>query len=73
VEGYHCSYGLNPGLEHLLAGSALKITGRDSAGEARAFELAGHPFFLLAQFQPERQALVGAVPPLVAAFVSAAA
>ena len=36
-EGYHCSFGLNPRLEHLLAGSALKITGRDPGGEARAF------------------------------------
>ncbi len=73
TEGYHCSFGLNPKLEHLLAGSALRITGRDSHGEARAFELVGHPFFLLTQFQPERRALNGTVPPLVMAFLSAAA
>ena len=73
VEGYHCSYGLNPGLEHLLAGSALRITGRDARGQARALELAGHPFFLLTQFQPERRALAGTVPPLVAALLAAAA
>jgi CTP synthase (UTP-ammonia lyase) len=59
--------------EHLLAGSALRITGRDSHGGARAFELTGHPFFLLTQFQPERRALSGTAPPLVSAFVSAAA
>ncbi len=72
-EGYHCSFGLNPELEHLLAGSELKISGRDPGGEARALELAGHPFFLLTQFQPERRALSGLVPPLVAAFLKAAA
>ena len=54
-EGYHCSFGLNPKLEHLLRGSALRITGRDPVGEARSLELTGHPFFVLTQFQPERK------------------
>ena len=72
-EGYHCSFGLNPALEHLLAGSGLKITGRDPGGEARALELAGHPFFLLTQFQPERRARTGSAPPVVAVFLKAAA
>ncbi len=71
-EGYHCSFGLNPALEHLLSGSALAVTGRDPSGEARALELAAHPFFLLTQFQPERRALAGSVPPVVRAFVAAA-
>jgi CTP synthase (UTP-ammonia lyase) len=59
--------------EHLLAGSGLKITARDPGGEARALELAGHPFFLLTQFQPERLALAGSAPPIVSAFLGAAA
>jgi CTP synthase (UTP-ammonia lyase) len=71
-EGYHCSFGLNPKLEHLLKGSALRITGRDPAGEARSLELTGHPFFVLTQFQPERSALVGTLPPVVSAFIDAA-
>jgi CTP synthase (UTP-ammonia lyase) len=71
-EGYHCSFGLNPRLEHLLVGSAMRITGRDPGGEARAFELAGHPFFVMTQFQPERNALTGGLPPVVSAFVDAA-
>jgi len=71
-EGYHCSFGLNPALEHLLSGSPLRIGGRSPEGEARALELDGHPFFLLTQFQPERRALAGEVPPPVAAFVEAA-
>jgi CTP synthase (UTP-ammonia lyase) len=72
-EGYHCSFGLNQELEHLLAGSALRISGRDPGGEARALELEGHPFFLLTQFQPERRALAGSAPPLVSAFLEHAA
>ena len=72
-ETYHCRFGLNPGLEHLLAGSALAITGRDARGEARALELAGHPFYVLTQFQPERGALKGRLPPVVKVFVEAAA
>ena len=72
-EGYHCSYGLNPGLEHLLDGSMLRITGRDERGEARALELGGRAFYLLTQFQPERSALDGTVPPIVTAFIAAAA
>ena len=71
-EGYHCSFGLNPALEHLLAGSSLRIGGRSPEGEARAMELDDHPFFVLTQFQPERRALAGEVPPPVAAFVRAA-
>ena len=71
-EGYHCSFGLNPKLEYLLDGSALRITGREPGGEARSLELDGHPFFVLTQFQPERRALAGVLPPLVSAFVSAA-
>jgi len=71
-EGYHCSFGLNRDLEYLLAGSELKISGRDPGGEARALELVGRPFFLLTQFQPERRALAGSVPPVAAAFLEAA-
>jgi len=38
----------------------------------RALELQGHPFFVATLFQPERAALTGRLPPLVAAFASAA-
>jgi len=71
-EGYHCSFGLNRTLEHLFEGTSLQVSGRGPEGEARALELNGHPFFLLTQFQPERRALSGSLPPLVAAFVEAA-
>jgi CTP synthase (UTP-ammonia lyase) len=72
-EQYHCNYGLNPEFERLFSGnSALQISARDSAGEVRAVELAGHPFFLGTLFQPERYGLRGVENPLITAFVAAA-
>ena len=72
-EGYHCSYGLNPKLEHLLAKSDLQVAARDINGEVRGMELQGKRFFVLAQFQPERAALNGTIPVVVDYFVTAAA
>jgi CTP synthase (UTP-ammonia lyase) len=69
-EGYHCSFGLNPAYESMFEGP-MKITGRDEAGEARAVELDGHPFFICTLFQPERWALEGCSNPLVAGLVNA--
>ena len=71
-EGYRCNYGLNPAYESLFRGTALKVAARDAAGEVRAVELAGHPFFVATLFQPERAALRGAEHPLITAFVGAA-
>ena len=72
VEMYHCRYGLNPDYQPLFDQGALHITGVDIHGEARVFELDGHPFFLATLFQPERAALKGMVPPLVEAFLQVA-
>ncbi|HEX7241619.1 MAG TPA: CTP synthase, partial [Longimicrobiaceae bacterium] len=72
-EGYHCSFGLNPAYRAALEAGGLRFTGEDEAGDARAAELDGHPFFVGTLFQPERAALRGEVPPLVRAFVRAAA
>jgi CTP synthase (UTP-ammonia lyase) len=71
-EVYHCSYGLNPKFEHLLRQSDLRISARDEKGEARAFELVTHPFFICTLFQPERAALMGKNHPLIRAFLAAA-
>jgi len=73
IEAYHCSYGLNPIFRERLSGGPLRICAEDSAGDVRAIELDGHPFFIGTLFQPERSALVGQPHPLVAAFVTAAA
>jgi CTP synthase (UTP-ammonia lyase) len=74
-EGYRCRFGLNPDfLEALLAGP-LTVAATGPGGDARALELrrGEHPFYLLTLFQPERAASQGRVPPLVRAFVAAAA
>ncbi len=68
-EGYHCRYGLNPRLEHVLEGSNLAVSGRDGSGEARAMELKGKRFYIVTLFQPERVALDGMIPPVVEAFI----
>jgi CTP synthase (UTP-ammonia lyase) len=70
-EMFHCSYGLNPKYEHLFEGTALRIAARAENGEVRAIELLGHPFFVGALFQPERNALAGSVHPLIRAFFAA--
>ncbi|MGE8150932.1 CTP synthase C-terminal region-related (seleno)protein [Pseudomonas vancouverensis] len=70
-EGYRCRYGVNPQFEQALLASDLHSVGRDSAGDLRAMELSGHPFFVATLFQPDRAALKGVLPPLVRAFVSA--
>ncbi len=72
-EGYHCSYGLNPAFAARLTRGPLRATAHDAQGEVRAVELDAHPFFVCTLFQPERAALRGALPPLVLAFVQAAA
>jgi len=71
TEGYHCSYGLNPAFRDRLVAGPLRVSAEDAAGEVRAVELDGHPFFVATLFQPERAALEGRLPPLVAAFARA--
>lgn len=73
VEEYHCRYGLAPRSERLLAAGPLRIVGRGAEGEVRAVEMDGHPFFVATLFQPERAALKQKTPPLVRAFLAAAA
>lgn len=68
-ECYHCRYGINPDFREALMGGALHASALDSAGDVRAVEFDGHPFFVATLFQPERAALQGQVPPLVQAFI----
>ena len=69
---YNCGYGLDPGRAGDLAAAGLGVCARAVSGEPRAVELDGHPFFLGVAFQPEREALTGALSPIVAAFFRAA-
>jgi CTP synthase (UTP-ammonia lyase) len=68
-ERYRCRYGINRVFEEQIIGGPLQITATDANGEIRAIELTDHPFFVATLFQPERAALAGVLPPLVAAFV----
>jgi CTP synthase (UTP-ammonia lyase) len=72
VEGYRCRYGLNPAFRDALTAGPLRVAAEDEAGDVRAVELDGHPFFVATLFQPERAALRGEVPAIVVAFVRAA-
>lgn len=72
TEGYRCRYGINPAFQSELFSGRLRVTAKDTAGEVRAVELEGHPFFVATLFQPERAALENRLPPLVAAFVTSA-
>ena len=63
-EGFCCNYGLNPQFENLFKREPLEIVARSEEGEARAFALRGHPFFVGTLFQPERKALVGSLHPV---------
>lgn len=73
AEGYHCNYGLNPAFRKELVSGQLQIGAEDTAGDVRAVELEGHPFYVATLFQPERAALRGETASLVRAFVQAAA
>lgn len=73
TEGYRCSYGLNPEFREALVAGPLRASADDEAGELRAVELDGHPFFVATLFQPERAVLRGESAPLELAFVRACA
>ncbi|MGE0159407.1 MAG: GNAT family N-acetyltransferase [Gemmatimonadales bacterium] len=72
-EEYHCSYGLAARCRPHLEAGPLRATAWDDDGDVRAVELDGHPFFVATLFQSERRALRDEVPPIVLAFVRAAA
>ena len=71
-EGFHCRFGLDERQRARFAGTALRFSAESPDGEARAFELEGHPFFVATMFQPERAGLEGHAHPIVTGFVAAA-
>jgi CTP synthase (UTP-ammonia lyase) len=73
TEGYRCNYGFNPAYRAAMEAAGLSFTAWDDEGDIRGGELARHPFFAGVLFQPERAALRDDLPPLVLAFVKAAA
>lgn len=73
TEEYLCRYGLDAAFREPLLARSLRASGHDVGGEVRAIELQDHPFFLATLFQPERAALAGRLPPVVAGLVGACA
>jgi CTP synthase len=73
TETYRCNYGFNPRYRIPMEKAGMVFTAFDEAGEVRGAELPCNPFFVGVLFQPERRAFDGVPPPLVLAFVKAAA
>ena len=72
AEGYHCSYGVAVDYLPIFDGALMNFTGFDDEGDPRAFEVAGHPFFIGTAFQPERSASLGEAHPIITEFAAAA-
>jgi len=68
---YMCSYGMNTEFKAALVSGPLREAATDDAGDLRAVELDGHPFFVGTLFQPERVALERQSVPIVNAFLEA--
>jgi CTP synthase (UTP-ammonia lyase) len=73
VERYHCSYGLDPAYLERLTGAGVVFSAHDDAGDVRALELPGHPFFLGTLFQPELAGDGTRAHPVIRAFADACA
>ncbi|MBS1874589.1 MAG: CTP synthase [Acidobacteria bacterium] len=71
TENYYCNFGLNGDYRAGLEEAGMLVSGWDDGGEARVFELAGHPFFLATLFVPQDRASEAAHP-LIRDFVRAA-
>jgi CTP synthase (UTP-ammonia lyase) len=71
-ESYYCNFGLNPDQRPALEAGGLCITGVDDDGEARVFELPGHPFYVATLFVPQARSTASEPHPLVTALLSAA-
>jgi CTP synthase (UTP-ammonia lyase) len=72
VERYHCSYGLDPAYLQRLVEAGVVFSAKDDAGDVRALELPGHPFFLGTLFQPELAGDGTRAHPVIRAFADAA-
>jgi CTP synthase (UTP-ammonia lyase) len=71
VERYHCSYGIDARYVDKLVEAGVVFSARDDAGDVRALELPGHPFFLGTLFQPELAGDGTRAHPVIRAFADA--
>ena len=72
TEQYACNYGLNPAYREQISRGGLILAGTGSAGEVRAVELAGHPFFVGTLFLPQVSSTTREPHPLIIAYLRAA-
>jgi CTP synthase (UTP-ammonia lyase) len=72
VEQYYCNFGLNSEYQRTLRDGGFKVVGTDDNGEARLFELAGHPFYVGALFVPQIRSTPDEPHPLITAWLRAA-
>lgn len=72
VEEISATAALDPALRELVAGAGLRVTGTSAAGEPTVLELRGHPFYMVAQFEPQLTSRPLAPAPLIRAIVDAA-
>lgn len=70
-EDYYCNFGLNPAYESHIVQGGLRVSGRDSNGEARIVELSEHPFFVGTLFVPQTRSSADRQHPLVAGYLRA--
>src|SRR5262249_28669623 len=73
VERYHCSYGIDASYVDKLTAAGVVFSAHDDAGDIRALELPGHPFFLGTLFQPELAGDGTRAHPVIRAFADACA
>lgn len=71
IESYYCNFGIDPAYQDRLKKGPMKITGKDSEGEARVIEWPGHPFFLATLYVPQVRSTREQPHPLVTEFLRA--
>jgi CTP synthase (UTP-ammonia lyase) len=72
AEEFFCNYEVNAAYAPKLEAAGLALTALGAAGELRAVELPGHPFFLATLFQPQLSSIPAQPHPIVLAFLRAA-
>jgi len=73
MEEYWCNYGVNPKYVEALVSAGLTPTGFSQDGEIRIVEAAGHPFFVVTLFLPQKRSTLERPHPLLSAFGEAVA
>jgi CTP synthase (UTP-ammonia lyase) len=73
IEHYYCNFGLNAAYRQIIEDGGLRVAGVDDDGDARVFELRGHPFYVGTLFVPQNRSTVEEPHPLVTALLSAGA